>query len=521
MTAAARIRACLVLAGTTVVVAGGLAAGARADGDDANGRAVSNIDAHRNEARATREDVFASRGAIVDADGVEHVRLERTYRGLPVVGGDVVVHQTRPGGFLGVSATLATPVSVDLRPSLSPAEAVAAATRAHGGTPSNPRLLVYAHEKEPALAYEVVVSSTTADGTPSEAHLFVDAHTGGVIDSWDAIETLPANGTGRGFFNGTVPLTTDQLSTTFRLRDPSRGSGYTCDMRNRQFSSCANMDDGDNTWGTGSLTDRQTVAVDAQYGIAMTWDYYRTVHGRLGIANDGRGAYNRVHYGNRYNNAFWSDSCFCMTYGDGDGTTFNPFDSLDVAGHEMSHGVTSRTAKLIYSGESGGLNEATSDIFGTAVEFFAANPNDPGDYLIGERLYKAGGLALRSMVNPSADGASSDCWYSTVGSLNVHYSSGVANHFFYLLAEGTTNGSPSKTCAAGNTRVATGNGTVAGIGRSKAERIWYRALTVYMTSGTTYAAARTATTNAANDLYGVGSPESNAVAAAWTAVGRS
>ncbi len=244
------------------------------------------------------------------------------------------------------------------------------------------------------------------------------------------------------------------------------------------------------------------------------------MHARNGIANNGAGAYNRVHYGRRYNNAFWSDSCFCMTYGDGDGTTFNPFDSLDVAGHEMSHGVTSRSANLTYSGESGGLNEGTSDIFGTMVEFYASNPNDAPDYLIGERLYKNGTSALRSMISPSSDGKSADCWYTGVGSLDVHYSSGVANHFYYLLAEGTTNGSPSRTCVAGNTRVATGTGTLTKIGRAKAEKIWYRALTVYMTASTNYAAARTATINAAKDLYGASSTESSAVAAAWTAVNR-
>jgi Zn-dependent metalloprotease len=207
-----------------------------------------------------------------------------------------------------------------------------------------------------------------------------------------------------------------------------------------------------------------------------------------------------------------------MTYGDGN--SFNPLVSIDVAGHEMSHGVTSRTAGLIYSGESGGLNEGTSDIMGTNVEFFANNSSDPGDYLIGEKIYKTPGGFLRSMINPSADGVSADCWYSSVGALDVHYSSGVANHFYFLLAEGTTNGSPSKTCVAGNTKKATGTGSVTGIGRTKAEKIWYRALTVYMTSGTNYAAARSATLTAAADLYGAGSPEANAVAAAWAAVNR-
>jgi len=263
------------------------------------------------------------------------------------------------------------------------------------------------------------------------------------------------------------------------------------------------------------MSSRQTVAVDAQYGTAETWDYYLNVHGRDGIADDGTGAFNRVHYSSGYNNAFWSDSCFCMTYGDGDGVTFNPFDSLDVAGHEMSHGVTSRTANLRYSGESGGLNEGTSDIFGTMVEFYANNSSETPDYLIGERLYKSGGgKALRYMYRPSKDGSSADCWSRRLKSLDVHYSSGVANHFFFLLAEGSgvssfTDGTGATTC----------NGsTLTGIGRSDSERIWYRALTVYMTSRTSYSGARTATLSAATDLFGTGSAELSAVAAAWSAV---
>src|SRR6185295_4433937 len=155
------------------------------------------------------------------------------------------------------------------------------------------------------------------------------------------------------------------------------------------------------------LNDSSTVAADAHYGVSKTWDYYKNVHGRNGIANNGVGALSRVHYGRGYVNAFWSDGCFCMTFGDGDnGVRFNPLIALDVAGHEMSHGVTSRTAGLVYSGESGGLNEATSDIFGTMVEFYAANASDAGDYLIGEKIYKPAttGDALRYMYNPGLDG---------------------------------------------------------------------------------------------------------------------
>jgi Zn-dependent metalloprotease len=257
--------------------------------------------------------------------------------------------------------------------------------------------------------------------------------------------------------------------------------------------------------------------VDAQYGTDMTWDFYKDVFGRNGIGNDGKGSYNRVHYGNKYNNAFWDDSCFCMTYGDGDGTTLGPMVGLDVAGHEMTHGVTSKTAGLTYSGESGGLNEATSDILGTLVEWHANNPSDPGDYLIGEKIVRSGfgAKALRFMDKPSKDGQSADYWSSSVGDLDVHYSSGVANHFAYLLAEG----SGAKTINGVSYNSPTANGkSVTGIGRDKLGQIWYRALTVYMTSSTDYAGARTATLNAAKDLYGADSTEYAAVGAAWSAV---
>jgi Zn-dependent metalloprotease len=395
------------------------------------------------------------------------------------------------------------------------AEATKIAAGAFGadGRPQPAELLVDAGDTV-ALAWEVVMEGGGKDGTPREGHYLVDARSGTIRDSWDGIETSAATGTGHSFFNGTVTLTTDLNGSTYSLRDGSRGNQFTTDMNNGTTGNGTLFTDADNAWGDGTLASRQTVAVDAQYGTAQTWDYYVEVHGRNGIANDGVGAFNRVHYSSGYNNAFWSDSCFCMTYGDGDGVTFNPFDSLDVAGHEMSHGVTSRTANLRYSGESGGLNEGTSDIFGTMVEFFAGNPSETPDYLIGERLYKSGNRALRYMYRPSKDGNSADCWSRRVKSLDVHFSSGVANHFFFMLAEGS--GVNAYTDATG---APTCNGSsLTGIGRSAAERIWYRALAVYMNSRTSYAGARTATLSAAADLFGAGSTQHNAVAAAWSAV---
>jgi Zn-dependent metalloprotease len=458
---------------------------------------------------------------IVDDIGQAHVRYQQTFRGVPVFEGEAIVHvDLATQSVIDTTDALLSFDDVDTRPGLGADEARGRALGALGlppGLAARANLMIVVDNNVASLAWQVrAVDDDDARG-PVDQVAFVEARGRGVLRAWDNLQT--ADGTGYGFFNGQVALTTTSVSGGFQLKDGTRGNQYTIDMKNKQNGGTT-FTDADNVWGDGTLGDRQTVGVDAQYGTAQTWDYFKNVHGRIGIANNGAGAYNRVHYGRNYSNAFWSDSCFCMTYGDGDGRTFNPFDSLDVAGHEMSHGVTSRTANLTYAGESGGLNEGTSDIFGTMVEFYARNASDTPDYLIGEKLYKSGTRSLRSMIQPSSDGSSADCWYSGVGSLNVHYSSGVANHFYYLLAEGTTGGLPSLTCAAGNTRVANGKGTVAGIGRAKAEKIWYRALTVYMTASTTYAGARTATLNAASDLYGASSSERSAVAAAWTAVGR-
>jgi Zn-dependent metalloprotease len=181
----------------------------------------------------------------------------------------------------------------------------------------------------------------------------------------------------------------------------------------------------------------------------------------------------------------------------------------------MTHGVTEYTAGLAYSGEAGGINEATSDIFGSMVEFYAANGNDPGDYFIGEEFDLASGKGFRRMDNPELDGVSHSCWSTTTKNVDVHYSSGVGNHFFYLLAEG----SGTKEIGDFSHTSPTCNGsTVTGIGRAAAEDIWFRALDAYMTSGTTYAQARTATLNAASDLFGASSSQRAAVAAAWSAV---
>ncbi|MFD4256196.1 M4 family metallopeptidase [Streptomyces sp. NPDC058534] len=475
------------------------------------------------------------RDVIVDDDGTQHVRYDRTYRELPVLGGDFVLHLAPDGDFRGADRATEARVSLPtVTPKLSaPKAADLAANALRAANPgellkkltAKPQLVVDALHGAPKLAWRTNAAAMDPLGNPVARTVLTDAGTGARIDAWDTIET--AAGDGESLYGGKVPLETTSSGSSYQLKDPTRGGTYTGDAENQTdlcfLGKClvrapsTPFTDADNHWGTGSAGDRASAAVDAQYGTDVTWDYYKDVHGRSGIAGDGKGSYNRVHYGNKYNNAFWDDSCFCMTYGDGDGSTFGPLVSLDVAGHEMTHGVTSSTAALTYSGESGGLNEATSDVFGTLVEWHAGNSADAGDYLIGEKVVRDGfgRDALRYMDKPSRDGSSADCWSTAVGDLDVHYSSGIANHFAYLLAEG----SGARTVGGVRYDSPTCDGSsVSGIGRDKLGDVWYRALTVYMTSSTDYAGARTATLSAAGDLYGDDSAEYAAVGAAWSAV---
>ncbi|MGW9497214.1 M4 family metallopeptidase [Streptomyces prasinus] len=459
------------------------------------------------------------RDVLKDRDGTVHVRYERTYDGLPVLGGDLVVQGEKPGETESVvKATRAAvkPATTEAAISTAKAErqALSAAKAEDAQSPDvdgAPRKVVWAADGKPVLAYETVVGGLQHDGTPQELHVVTDATTGEKLYEWQAVQ----NGTGHTVYSGTVSLTTTRSGTSYNLTDGARGNHKTYNL-NRGTSGTGTLFSGaDDVWGNGTASNLESAAADAHYGAALTWDYYKNVHGRNGIRGNGVAAYSRVHYGNNYVNAFWSDSCFCMTYGDGSGNA-NPLTSIDVAAHEMTHGLTSNTAGLRYSGESGGLNEATSDIFGATVEFYANNPSDVGDYLIGEEInIRGNGTPLRYMDKPSKDGSSKDSWYSGLGSIDVHYSSGPANHFFYLLSEG----SGAKTINGVSYNSPTSDGlAVTGIGRAKAEKIWFRALTTKFTSTTNYAGARTGTLAATGELYGTSSAEYKAVQNAWAAV---
>ncbi|KAB0631237.1 peptidase M4 [Burkholderia stagnalis] len=494
-------------------------------------------------------DQFKVHDVVVDPDGTEHVRFDRFYSGLPVIGGDVVVHSNQ--GQLK-QASLTQPAPIDLAgkigkagdryvvrnaPDVGAATARRVAVARFGSEVrrvDNAELVVFVRDVAPTLAYAVRVYGKSTDVHGDAVLYYVDARTGKLLDAQDLIKTASATGTGRSLYYGNLSLTTDQLGTnSYRMLDPTRGSGSVYDGRGltsddvEQATDLPIFTSSTNVWGNNSTTNRQTVAADIDYGLALTWDYYRSAHNRNGIFNDGRGVRSYAHVvfntgsGTTGANAAWLGSQV-MVYGDGQpGTRLpNPVVSVDVAGHEMSHGVTEATANLNYSGDAGGLNESTSDIFGTLVKFYANNPNDPGNYVIGARVTSGG---LRKMYKQDLDGRSYSCYPSGGFSWanprhDPHYTSGVGNRFFYLLAEGPVVPS-TDTGLSRSQLVCNGDTSFSGLGRDKAGKIWYRTLTVYLNANSSYPNARRASIQAATDLYGANSAESAAVARAWSAVG--
>ncbi|CAM2890351.1 hypothetical protein DRF59_07645 [Chryseobacterium flavum] len=354
----------------------------------------------------------------------------------------------------------------------------------------------------------------------SRQYVFVDAKNGKVLGIDAIIHEVNTPGTATTGYSGTRNIVADSYNGSYRLRETGRNGGTSVETYNLKkgtsYSAAVDFTDADNVWNNVN-TNKDQYATDAHWGAEMTLDYYYTKFGRKSIDNNNFAIKSYVHYSTNYFNAFWDGSR--MTYGDGSSTTNGgkPLTALDVCGHEITHGMTSKTANLVYQREPGALNEGFSDIFGNTIERWA-RPSQ-ASWTLGEDF----NYVIRNMANPNAYGQPDTYmgtyWKTTTTSgcvtpsqsndyCGVHTNSGVLNFWYYLLVTGGS-GTNDKGFAY----------NVSGIGLDKAGAIAYRTLTSYLTSTSTYAAARTYSLQAAADLYGAGSNEVIQVTNAWNAVG--
>lgn len=473
--------------------------------------------------------------ALSDDIGYTHYKYQQYYNGVKVEFGTYTLHaqndqiESASGAFIPVKNISTTP-SLKENQALLSAISYIGADKYMWDIPSEEQLIKedkqdasatyfpkgelvivedYLGNMEPRLAWKFDIY---ASQPLSRDHVYVDAENGKILLVNPLIHHTNATGTAATRYSGSRSITTDSYNGSYRLRE-TRGTNSGIQTYNlnkgTNYGSATDFTDNDNNWTSGEWNNanKDNAALDAHWGAEKTYDYWISKHNRNSFDNNGGIIKSYVHYSTNYDNAFWDGSR--MTYGDG-GTYFTPLTSIDVCGHEIGHGVCSYTANLVYSNESGAINEGLSDIWGACIEQYAAP--EKSEWLMGEDIVIGGG-ALRYMNNPNQasdpDTYGGTYWYTgTSDNGGVHTNSGVINYWFYLLSAGG-----SGTNDIGNAF------TVAGVGMDTAAKVTYRAESVYMTSSTNYAAARNYTIQAASDLYGANSAVVIAVTNAWYAVG--
>lgn len=468
--------------------------------------------------------------------GREHQRLAQFHRGLPVFGGEIV-RQTDGTAAISVFGTFYEGIAVDTRPTIG-AERASDLVRQMGahafGSQGSPQLVILpSQDGTYTLTWKVRAWLESGD----IRLYFLDAKTGVVAFEFSDLQTQ-AVGTGTGVLNDQKKISAREQAGAYvtddRLRPPAI---FTYDFKGNllhlfsiqtvgDFSSSDLARDSDNTWTDGAV-------VDAHAYAGYTYDYFFKRFGRHGLDNRDIAIRSVVHPVRRediftypdsiissfYLNAFYAGDGL-MVYGEGLPSNFTAggkkwnylAGALDVVAHELTHGVTDFSSRLIYQNQSGALNESFSDMMGIAAEFYhasAGNSPGPADYLLGEDVITPGGL--RSMQNPMAYGDPDHYSLRYTGSQDnggVHSNSGIPNHAYYLAIEGGTH-RLSKVVVQG----------VGASNREQIEKVFYRAFTGMLPPSANFATARAATLQSAKDLYGAGSAVERAVSQAWTAVG--
>ena len=445
-----------------------------------------------------------------DMRGNRHVRYQQMYKGLPVFGGELVVHMDGENAIRGVNGKFTPRIDLPTEPTV-PAEDARKTVLEHA--PDNkerpgaePLLLVFIHEGKPHLTWHMTVDGTdkALDGseTPAKWEYFVDGLTGEVVWRYNNEQThTRTTGTGKGKYAGNVILNTlhNHTSNKWELEDrfvPSTARIYTHDA-DGSFPPKPVSEDGNNNWSAAG----QGAEVDCHEYTRIVFDYFLVMHERNGYDDAGADMHIYAHCGSNWNNASWNGSY--VKIGDGDGTTKDPYCTLDIVAHEWTHAVTEHTANLNYYGESGALNESMSDVFAALID---------GDWLQGEDNWlKTTAPAGRNLADPTnggqydpakpidsvIDGHQPDHmndkytgWQDNGG---VHINSGIMNKAAYLIATGGTHRG-IKICE--------------GLGREVLGRLYYQALTMHLTSSSDFADMHDAVLDALDALY-AGDPRYN------------
>jgi len=447
---------------------------------------------------ASADDQFVQHAALSGPGGLQYVPYDRTYKGLPVYGGDFVVVTNAAGQVQNTTVAQTSAINVSTTAKLTAAQAQSIA-RAQAG--SNTVDSVSAAKQTvlavgaPRLAWETVVASHHGV-QPSKLHVFVDATSGAVAYKYDQV----ADGNGTGAINGPNPVHLDTSSSggTFSMTDPNHTTLKCQDAANN-----TTFTGPDDNWGNGTATNKETGCVDALFSSQTEFKMLSAWLGRNGP--DGNGGAWPLRVGLNDQNAYYDGTQVQI----GKNTAGEWIGSLDVVAHEQGHGIDDHTPGGI---SGGGTQEFVADVFGGTTETYAAEsaPYDVPDWTVGEEINLVGNGPIRNMYNPSALG-DPNCYSSSIPSTEVHAAAGPGNHWYYLLAIGSNaTGQPaSSTC--------NGSSGLVGVGVQTAIKIFYNAMLMKTTSSS-YLKYRTWTLTAAKNLTPNDCTNFNKVKAAWDAV---
>lgn len=475
----------------------------------------------------------------IDNIGHSHTKYQQQINGIPVEHAIYIAH-IKNGKVYAANGQLYTKKPNTSSPSLNFNQALILAKKYIGATTykweieqeetflkleqNNPQATYKPQEIKTYIAKEGVLANGIkiaykvdiyAQKPLSRTEVYIDGNTGEVLFENDLIHTADDSAKAISGYSDTVDIVTDSINdSTYVLRENNRlgvgGIIETFDMNRGQNHASAIDFSNDSTFWNIVNSDYDEYAIDAHYGAEKTFDYYFQVHGRNSLDNAGFPLRSYIHFDSAFVNAFWDG--IRMTYGDGDtARNFTPLTSMSIAGHEVTHGLVTNTAGLIYRAESGALNESFADIFGVSIDFWSRPTK--ANWLLGDEITTNANGHFRSMEDPNAkndpDTYQGNFWHTSASdNFGVHTNSGVQNYWYYLLVNGGTG-----TNDLGNTY------NVPALGFNRASAIAFRNLTVYLTPNSQYADARFYSIQSAIDLYGNCSPEVEAVTKAWYAVG--
>ena len=450
-----------------------------------------------------------------DELGMTHARFQQMVRGVPVAGAELMAHYDAAGRLTSIDANYVAELdAVDVNPAFSASDALsmvradilARSVVAEASLETvEEKLVVYASNENltrPTLAYQYKVRAMAA-AAPAIWVVTVDAKTGDILHRYNNLQTV--EGQGNGVLGDTKQFQVSTGNGAFVMTDASSGAQIrTLTAAQQQVRGTAVTSQSQNSWDTG--VPGAGAAVDAHFNAAAVYKYYKDKHGRNAIDGAGGPLISTVHFGQAYDNAAWDSTG--MLYGDG-GQMFRPLSvSIDVVGHEFTHGVIEKTSNLVYENQPGALNEAVADIFGAFIEH-ELKPDPVNNWKLGETVVKSGG-PLRDMKNPGAVSQAQPSHMSRFVNTQqdnggVHINSGIINNAAFLMTVGGVNPVSKVEVAFG-------------IGWEKSEKLWYRANARYFMETTNFGQAAQGVLQAAKDI-GLTENETNIVECAFKATG--